>query len=206
MSRLLIVGAGGHGKVAAEAAVASGPWLELAFLDGRYPQLSRVFEWPVIGRDTEAAQFLLEWPEIFVAIGDNRLRLQLMDSFETSGFRLPVIAHPMSWISPSARIGPGTVLLAGTVVNAGATLGRGCIVNTGATVDHDCSIGDGVHVSPGAHVGGDAVIGARAWIGIGATIRHSVRIGADVMVGAGGAVVEDLADGVTAVGVPARVT
>lgn len=205
MSRLLILGAGGHGKVVAEAAFVSGPWKEIAFLDGRFPELLRALDWPVIGNDAEANRFMPGYPEIFVAIGDNRLRIRFIESFQNAGFKLPAVVHPMSWVSPSARIGAGSVLVATSVLNAEAVIGQGCIVNTGATVDHNCSIGDGVHVSPGAHIGGDAVIGPRTWIGIGAAIRHGVKIGADVIVGAGAAVVEDLPDGVTAVGVPAKV-
>lgn len=205
MTRLLIVGAGGHGKVVSEAALESGRWQEIAFLDARFPELSHVLHWPVIGTDSEAVRFLPAFPEIFVAIGDNKLRAQFMDALHSAGFMLPAVVHRMAWVSPSAQIGPGSLLVAGTVVNAGAVLGQGCIVNTGATVDHDCQLGNCVHVAPGAHVGGDSVIGARTWIGIGAAVRHGVKIGADVMVGAGAAVVEDLAEGVTAIGVPARV-
>jgi sugar O-acyltransferase (sialic acid O-acetyltransferase NeuD family) len=206
VSRLLIVGAGGHGKVVAECALALGRWREVAFLDGRHPQLARVLEWPVIGSDVEPRRFLADYPEAFVAIGGNALRLERLAALEAAGFRLPVVAHPASWVSPSASIDFGSVVVAGAIVNAAAVIGRGCIVNTGATVDHDCSVGDGVHVAPGAHVGGDAVVGPRTWIGIGAAIRHGVRIGSDVMVGAGAAVIEDVPDGVTVVGVPARAT
>jgi sugar O-acyltransferase (sialic acid O-acetyltransferase NeuD family) len=205
VNRLLIVGAGGHGKVVAEAATASSNWTEIGFLDGRHPDIAAVLDWPVIGKDTDADRFLQIYANALVAIGDNRRRLALLAALERAGFQLPVIAHPRSWVSPSAKIGIGTVLIAGAIVNAGAKLGRGCILNTAATVDHDCRIGDGVHVSPGAHIGGEVVVGDRTWIGIGAAIHHSVRIGADVMVGAGAAVVDDVADGVTMLGVPARV-
>lgn len=204
MSRLLIVGAGGHGKVVAEAALASEQWLDIAFLDGHFPELSRVLDWPVIGKDTDADRFLRGYPEIFVAIGDNKLRLRFIESFQNTGFVLPSVVHPMTWVSPSALVGAGCLLVAAAVLNAGSVLGQGCIMNSGASVDHDCSIGDGVHLSPGAHVGGDVVIGARTWIGIGATVRNGIRIGADVMVGAGAAVVGDLPDNRRALGVPAR--
>lgn len=204
MSRLLVVGGGGHGKVVAEAAIASGQWQQIAFLDARFPALSQVLTWPVIGSDAEPAQFLRDYPTIFIAIGDNNLRLSLGETLEQNGFVLPTIIHPAAWVSPSARLGAGSLLVAASVVNAGAVLGRACIVNSGATIDHDCSIADGVHISPGAHLGGGVVVGARTGIGIGASIRHGVRIGADVMVGAGAAVVDDLPDAVTAVGVPAR--
>lgn len=205
MNRLLLIGAGGHGKVVAEAAFASGQWSEIAFLDGRFPELSQILKWPVVGRDVDPKVFLTDFPEIFVAIGDNPLRASRIALLLRMGFRVPTIIHPSAWVSPSATLDAGTVVMAGAVVSACAILGRGCIVNTGATVDHDCRLGDGVHVSPGAHVGGGASIGERSWIGIGAAVRHDVRIGADVTVGAGAAVVENLPPESKAVGVPARI-
>lgn len=205
MSRLLVMGAGGHGKVVAEAAVACGQWTEIAFLDGRFPGHSRALDWPVVGSDGEPAVFLREFPEIFVAFGDNHLRTTRIAELVKIGFHIPVIVHPAAWVSPSAKLGDGTVVVAGAVVNAGANLGFGCIVNTGATVDHDCSLADGVHISPGAHVGGETTIGEHTWIGIGAAIRHRMQIGARVTVGAGAAVVSDLPSGVVANGVPARI-
>jgi acetyltransferase-like isoleucine patch superfamily enzyme len=71
-------------------------------------------------------------------------------------------------------------------------------------VDHDAVLGDGVHVCPGARVAGEVTVGDATWLGIGSSVIQRVRVGADVTVGAGAAVVRDLPDGVTAVGVPAR--
>jgi len=79
------------------------------------------------------------------------------------------------------------------------------ILNTGCSVDHDVQLDDGVHICPGARLAGEVQVGSRSWIGIGASVIQQVRIGSDVTVGAGAAVVRDLPDGVTAVGVPARV-
>jgi acetyltransferase-like isoleucine patch superfamily enzyme len=90
-------------------------------------------------------------------------------------------------------------------VQAQASIGTGAILNTGCSVDHDAKLADGVHICPGATLAGAVNIGARSWIGIGASVIQQVCIGSDVTVGAGAAVVRDLPDGVTAVGVPARV-
>ena len=78
-------------------------------------------------------------------------------------------------------------------------------LNTVCSIDHDDQLGGGVHVCPGARLAGEVQVGARSWIGIGACVIQQVRIGSDVTVGAGAVVVRDLPDGVTAVGVPARV-
>jgi len=202
---LLVVGGGGHGKVAAETALASGRWTEIAFLDRRFPKLSQVLGWPVIGSDIEPEGFFSRYPQVFVAIGDNHSRLSCISALTNMGYQVLTVVHPAACVSPTAELGAGTLVVAGGIVNASSIVGRGCIINTGATVDHDCVLGEGVHVSPGAHVGGEVTIGECSWIGIGAAIRHCVRIGRDVVIGAGAAVIRDLPPGVTAVGVPARI-
>ena len=77
-------------------------------------------------------------------------------------------------------------------------------MNTGATVDHDCRLAEGVHVCPGAHLAGNVSVGARTWFGLGALAKQGISIGADVTVGAGSVCLEDVRDGVTIFGVPAR--
>lgn len=205
LQRLLILGAGGHAKVLAETALAAGVAQELAFLDDR--PLSSLLGWPVLGplALAQGSQLRQQWPQAAVAIGHAATRLHWLQALEASGYALPVIAHPSAVVSPSARVGPGCVLFAQATVQACGQLGRGVILNTAASVDHDCLLGDGVHICPGAHLAGEVQVGARSWIGIGACVIQQIQIGTDVTVGAGAAVVRDLADGVTAVGVPARV-
>lgn len=202
--RLLLLGAGGHGRVVADAATAAGPWTEVTFLDDRFPSLVTSGAWPVVGPFDELERMAASVDGCVPAVGDSRLRLILLDRAARAGVRIPTVVHPRATISPNAVLGEGTVAFAGSVVNPGATLGRGCIVNTGATVDHDCVLGDGVHVCPGAHLAGDVAVGAHSWIGIGAVAKQGIRIGSSVMVGAGAACVRDVRDGATVVGVPAR--
>lgn len=204
MTGLLIVGASGHGKVIAESAQATGSWSRLAFTDDRWDRLDAWQGIPVIGPARPVADRRPEYAEAVVAIGHAATRLEIMDAHEALGYRLAVVVHPSAVLSPSARLGAGSVVLAQAAVNAEARLGRGCIVNTGASVDHDCRLGDGVHVCPGAALAGDVHVGARTWIGIGAAICQGVAIGSDVIIAAGAVVVDDVADGVTVMGVPAR--
>jgi sugar O-acyltransferase (sialic acid O-acetyltransferase NeuD family) len=206
MPGLLILGAGGHGKVVAEAAAALGRWSALAFVDDRFPALDVVNGVAVRGRLADAPALRGEFPDAVVAIGHCRTRLRVLDDLARWGFARPTIVHPAAWVSPSASLGAGAVVFAQAAVNACARLGDGCIVNTGASVDHDARLGDGVHVCPGARVAGEVVVGDASWLGIGCSVIQRVRVGADVTVGAGAAVVRDLPDGVTALGVPARVT
>lgn len=198
---LVLMGAGGHGRVAADIAEAQG-WGRISFLDGAYPELNDNAGWPVVGRLEAVREFLAQDSRAFVSIGANARRETVFSTL--AGEDVPVLRHPSATVSRHARIGAGTFIAPGALININAVLGFSVIVNTAASIDHDCRIGDFVHVSPGASLAGNVTVGARSWIGIGAAVREGVTIGADVMVGAGAAVVSDIPDGQRVVGVPAK--
>lgn len=200
---LAVVGASGHGKVVAEAALAAG-WGAVEFYDRAWPGKQQVGRWAITGDDAALLSALNRLDGVVVAIGNNQTRLDLLTQLRLAGAKAVSVVHPMACISMSAQIGPGTVALAGAIVNADAVIGPGAILNTACSVDHDCVLGDAVHISPGAHLAGDVQVGDRSWVGIGASVRQGVHIGSGVMVGAGAVVVSDVVDGLTVVGVPAR--
>jgi len=204
MSRLVVLGGGGHGRVVADAARGLGTYDAIVFLDDAPDRARADGEFPVIGSCHELESVARPGDHCIVAIGDNQERRSLLDRIDSLGIPLAVIVDASASVSCACELGPGTVVLPQAAVNIGSRLGRGCIVNTGATVDHDCTLDDCVHVAPGAHLGGDVTVGSDSWIGIGASVRHGIRVGAGVMVGAGAAVVAAVDDGCTVVGVPAR--
>jgi len=204
LMKLLIAGAGGHGRVVADIALISGICSDVAFLDDRFPSLALPEGWPVIGKLAALAQCRADFQVFAVAFGDAQLRIATLKCALEAGFECPCIAHSSAVISQHAVVGKGTIVAANAVINTGAVIGAACIVNTAATVDHDCRLGDGVHVSPGANLAGGVAIGAETWVGIGAVVKQGVKIGANVIVGAGAVVINDIPDGVTVVGNPAR--
>ncbi len=203
MRRLAILGASGHGRVVADAALAAG-WQAVVFYDDAWPVVSANGPWEVVGRTAELLRDAAQLDGAVVGIGDNATRLAKLRQLVAGGVVLASVVHPAAVVSPRAEVGQGSVIFATAVLGPFARLGSGCILNTGATVDHDCELADGVHVSPGAHLGGGVRVGETSWIGIGASVIQGVSIGAGATVGAGAAVVEDVADGLTVVGVPAR--
>lgn len=205
MSGLLIVGAGGHGKVVADTACSVGRWDKIAFLDDRYPAMNRILDWPVLGKLDQARFFRSSYPDLAVAVGNNTRRVELLRLFEKMGFNLAVIVHPSAFVSVHTVLEAGSVVFAQAAVNVGAMIGFGSIINTGATVDHDCILDEGVHLSPGVHVAGEVRIGRYSWLGIGSSVRETVTIGENVMVGAGAAIIKDIESDVTALGIPGRV-
>lgn len=201
---LLILGAGGYGRVVADTAQRQTKWRTVAFLDDQLPLNTSVGPWAVVGRISELEQFPGKFGHAVVAIGDGRKRLHELDRLERAGFSIPSVVDPSAQISSYATLGPGSVVIAQAAINFGAVLGRGCIVNTSSSIDHDCKLGAGVHVCPGARLAGAVSVGELSWIGIGSSVRQNISIGRRVTVGAGAVVVADVADDCVVAGVPAR--
>ena len=197
--RLIILGASGHGKVAADIAIRSG-YEEILFLDDN-PEARECLGWPVVGRVSEAEGYQ---GDFFVAIGNPTVRERIQNKLEGQGKNLALLIHPSAILGIGVTIGKGSILMAGVVVNPCAEIGKGCILNTAASVDHDCKVGDYVHVSVGAHIAGTVTIGAKTWIGVGAAVRNNVTIAQNCMIGAGATVVRSITEAGTYIGTPAR--
>lgn len=201
MSRLFIVGCSGHGKVAVDIAVKTGKYDQIFFLDDN-PKSELCMQFSVVGNSRY--EEILPEDEMFVAIGNPRIREKLMDQYEAAGFNLATLIHPDAVIGMNVKIGAGTIVMAGTVINPDTEVGNGVIINTGATVDHDNRISDYVHVSVGAHLAGTVSVGTRTWIGAGAVVNNNITVCDDVMIGAGAVIIRDIKGCGTYVGVPAR--
>ncbi len=203
MNILAILGASGHGKVVADTAESCG-WKAVQFFDDAWPELQHNGAWSVTGDTAALLERIKQFDGVIVAIGDNRIRHTKLLELQAAGARLCSLVHPAATLSHYASLGQGSVVFGGAVVNADARIGMGAILNTGCSIDHDCELGAAVHVSPGARLAGGVTVGNLTWIGIGASVRQLVRLGEGVMVGAGAAVIADVADDLTVVGVPAR--
>ena len=138
---LLIVGAGGHGKVVKEIAEALG-YTNIAFLDDNSSE--------AIGKIADSKAYVNQFQEAFVGIGNNKFRGELLARLEQEGFKLPVLIHPTAYVSKSAVIGKGTLVEPMAIVNANSKIGTGCIISVGSIVDHDAVLEDCVHVNAGA--------------------------------------------------------
>ncbi|MFJ7927798.1 acetyltransferase [Peribacillus sp. NPDC096448] len=204
MKNLLILGAGGHGKVVSEIALLSKGWDSIAFLDNR-KNIKNASGIPVIGEFDDYSLFINKYKYAFVAIGDNKLRSLWIEILSREGFIIPVLVHPYSSISKTSILGEGTVVMAGAVINADTHIGKGCIINTSSTIDHDCRLSHGVHVSPGVNIGGTVTIGEYTWVCIGSSVINNISIGSNVVLAAGAIVNKNVPDNVLAAGVPATI-
>ena len=202
---LIIVGAGGHGKVAAECAELMGCFSHISFADGSYPARQNHAHWTICAHSDELEQVATANTEFFIAIGDNQVRKRMMQQVISKGLSLTTLIHPGAIISKYSQVGVGTLVCANAVINCFSTVGQGCIVNTSASIDHDCVIEEYVHLAPGSKLAGTIRVGASSFIGVGSVILPGKNIGRDCILGAGSTLLNDIPDFSLAVGSPARV-
>jgi sugar O-acyltransferase (sialic acid O-acetyltransferase NeuD family) len=208
---VLVWGAGGHGRVVGDLVRAVGFQL-FGYADADSGKLGEPVgtlgvtvthsEDQLISEVLRNARFPEGIDACALGVGENRARQRCLNAL--IGLELPALIHPSATISPTARVGRGTVVFPHAVVHSGAWVGDGVIVNTGSIVEHDCVLASAVHVSPGAVLCGGVRVGERSWIGAGSTVIPGVSIGSDATVGAGSTVIRDVADEDIVVGSPAK--
>lgn len=195
--RLLIVGAGGHAKVVADAARAAG--IDIAGVVGE--QQGRT---DLLGMAISESAEGISADSFIIAVGDNRARAELFATYLAAGMRPAIVVHPSAVIAKGVEIGGGTFVAAGVVVNVDARIGHNAILNTSCTIDHDCLVGDHAHVGPTSGLCGGVQVGEGALIGVGCSIIPLCSVGEWSVVGAGSAVVRDVPANSLYAGVPAR--
>ena len=196
-NRLVIIGAGGHGKVIADIALKNG-YKDICFVDDNVD--GDCMGYPSVGKSCDLEQLNNGETDFVIAIGDNQIRKRIAEQHKLNWVTL---IHPSAQIAYGVLIGIGSVVMAGAVINPEATIGQHCIINTCAVIEHDNQLSDYVHVSPNATLGGTVHVGSCTQIGVGATVRNNISIGNNILVGAGSVVIKNLSFSGIYVGIPA---
>lgn len=180
MEKLLLVGAGGFGRVVLEHAKAR---YDCAFLDDG--DASSVNGVSVIGTTADIERLYGEYKLLVVTIGNNTLREKLYNRAKAVGYQLPNIIHSSAYISPYAHIGSGCVILNNAVIQNNARCGDGCILNPGVELHHDSSIGNYCLIYTNSVVRSLTHVGDRVWVGSTATIATSASVPDDATIADG---------------------
>lgn len=204
---IVILGAGGHGRVVLDIIQQAREHVVKGFLDSN-PQIwgRRVDGVEVLGGTELLADLVAQGVDgAIVAIGDNGVRRQFADTVDAAGLELVNAIHPSVNLARTVTVGCNVVIAAGALVCAHCQVGDSVVLNTGCIIDHESMVGTAAHICPGVKIAGHVTVESGAFVGIGATIIQNVRIGYDAAVGAGSVVIEDVEPMTTVVGVPAKV-
>jgi sugar O-acyltransferase (sialic acid O-acetyltransferase NeuD family) len=194
---MYLIGASGHAKVILDCLKNAGVIVRGMF--DKNDSLKTLKGIPVLGDYT----FQNVEEPLLIAIGNNKVRAQISKQFALKSFAKAI--DPSSIIADDVKIGDGTVVLHGTIIQSSAVIGNHCIVNTAASIDHDCVLGDYVHIAPKVALCGAVRVGEGTLVGVGAVVIPGVHIGKWCTIGAGTVVTKDIPDYAVVVGNPGRI-
>lgn len=195
---MILYGAGGHAKVVIDCVISQEDELE-GFFDDKSDLVS-LNGYDVFGPYDET---YLPDEKIVITIGDNEIRKRLAKS--VIRHRFGKVIHKSAILSPYAKIGDGSCVVQGSVLQSGVKIGKHCIINTSCSIDHDAVIEDFCHISPGVTICSGVKIEEGVHIGAGATVLPQVSIGKWCVIGAGAVITQNLPDYSLVVGVPGKV-
>ena len=205
-SRVIVWGAGGHGKVIVDALLACDCWEVVGVLDDDVSKVGgKILGVPVLGSPGGLSELAgkLDFTLVAIAIGDNYVRNKKFREVRDHGLKTITVIHPTVHLSRFVELGEGVTILAGATINAGTVIEDNVCVNTAASVDHDNHLERSCHVFPNATLTGGVRVGEFAYVGSGAVVAPNLTVHKYAYVAAGAAVVRDVPEGVIVGGVPA---
>ncbi|UKM63946.1 acetyltransferase [Flavobacteriaceae bacterium GSB9] len=201
VKKVRIYGAGGHSQVIKEVLEQNGYTVTDTF-DDKPDQTHKASKNVAMGLRKDVDNFPHKGAPVIIAIGNNAERAEIAD-FLRSEFEITI--HHSAIISPTSKIGEGSVIFAGAIIQSNTIIGKHVIINTGASIDHDNIIGDFAHISPKAALCGHVEVGKGSHIGVGAIVIPKIKIGKWCKIGAGSVIIKDVPDYSTVVGNPGRI-
>jgi len=166
-AKIAIYGAGGHGRIIYSILKENGEKVSLIFDEQAKDIIDKI---PVQKPNPE----LLKKHKLIVAIGNNSFRKNIADSLNLDFYS---VISQNAYVHNSVKIGEGTSIIHGVVINILAKIGKHVIINSNATVEHDVIIHDFVHIAQNAVCSGGCEIGEGTYIGPGAVVMPGVKVG-----------------------------
>jgi len=136
--------------------------------------------------------------------GSGLPRKRLFQFFKGYGYSFCTVVHHNAIVDRNVRIGEGTQVMAGAIIQPFSAVGANTIINTTSVVEHDCIVGDHCHVAPKSLLCGSVSIGDDCFIGAGSTILQNIEVGSEVVIGAGSLVLKNIASRKKGFGAPFR--
>lgn len=209
MKNIVIFGAGQHARAAIHLIEKENKYKIVGLTHPELEIGTDILGYKVIGRQEDIVTFSKKYDIEggIIAIGDNWTRKIVYEKVSNlfSGFSFVSAIHPNATIARDVKIGKGSIIMAGAVLDSSVTIGDFCFVHVNSFLGHDCKMDDFSSISMGVVFGGCSSLGKYSAVSLGAIIFDRINIGEHVVVGGGALVTKGLPDYVVAYGVPAKI-
>jgi len=195
MDKIILIGAGGHARSCIDVIQSNNHYEIGGLIEKDDGLIDHNLGYPVIGTDDDLEKLRQKYSHALVTVGQlnsSKIRIKLYELLSDLNFVLPVIISSKAYVSKTAKIGKGTIVMHGAIVNANALIGANCILNNKALIEHDAVIGDHCHISTGAIINGEVTVGNESFIGSGAVTKQTISIGRNCVIGAGSVIKSDI--------------
>lgn len=159
----------------------------------------------VLGNINDILPRLPASTRLVLAHRSNSVKEQVARKVEHGGFRFQSFVHPRAYVSDNATLGVGLIINANAAIMPFSRLGNHVVVHSNVVVEHDNLIEDFANLAPGVTLAGYVHVKKGAYVHTGASVIPGMTVGEHAVVGAGATVIENVPEGATVVGVPAKV-
>ena len=184
---ILIVGGGGHAHSCIDVIEQCGDYDIKGIVDNNKNLGQTILGYPVVGTDKDLSTLRTQFDSAFIAVGQiksSNVRASLFETLRKLNFKMPSIISPLSYVSPHSRIGDGTIVMHGAIVNARVEVGENSIINSNALLEHDAYVGDNCHISTATILNGGVKIESKTFIGSGSVVIEGISVGEGCIIGA----------------------
>ena len=176
---IILIGAGGHALSCIDVIEQENKYNIHGLVGLKDEVGKKISGYDVIATQDELVNLSKDFRYAFIAIGqikNVKLRIDMYESVLNTGFKIPSIISPQSFISRTVQIGEGTIIMNGVILNSGVRIGNNCIINSKALIEHGTQVADHCHISTGAILNGDCVVESKSFVGSGAVVKHGITI------------------------------
>jgi len=201
---IYIFGGGGHAKVVMDVLIShyGEDCINGIFDDDPVKKNTKFYKSKIIGT-VESIDFQIS--NIIIAIGNNQIRKEKSKILQKFIKKYIIGIHSSAIVSSTSKIGEGTIIMPGVIMNADSIIKNHCILNTNSIIEHDCIVNNYVHIAPGVVLTGGVEIGELTFVGANSTILPGVKIGGNCKIGAGSVVRKNVPNNSLVYGNPFRI-
>tara|TARA_B100001063_G_scaffold230093_1_gene242877 strand:+ start:271 stop:915 length:645 start_codon:yes stop_codon:yes gene_type:complete len=192
--KCIIVGAGGQCRVILSLLQeANMGYLPIGIIDDALYENEEVLSIPVLGGTNLLEKFYQDGiKNIFLAIGDNFKRKDMLDLVKSLGFDCPNLISDKANVAQSAELGEANIICPFVNIGPQVKILNNNLINTHSTIEHETVIQSHCHLAPMTVVSGRSLLGNFVFLGAGTIIIDKVSIVSKALVAAGSVVVNDI--------------